>query len=455
MGARILLVEDEPIMLDFMQTALAARPDTEVLTARRVQEASDLLQAHEVALVISDYKLPDGDGLDVLNRAKRHDPATEVIIVTAYGTVETAVHAMRLGASDFLLKPFTAEHLETAVHKALEHRALVCENRYLRGELSRKYDYSHIIGSSPELARVFALLDSVAATGVAVLITGESGTGKDLIARTLHAHSPRAAAPFVPINCAAIPAALLESELFGHRRGSFTGAVADKLGLLIAADGGTVFLDEIGELPLGLQAKLLRFLESKEVLPVGATQAVQANVRIVAATNRDLQAAVRERQFREDLFYRLNVVPVHLPPLRARRGDILPLAMHFLARHCREQQRPLPAFAPEARRRLQAHPWPGNVRELENAVCRAVTLTRGEQLTAADLGLDDGMAAAASAPVWDAEVFPLEAHLAVLEERYLREALQRANGVQAEAARLLQLKRTTFLAKLRKLGIRA
>lgn len=440
-------------MLDFMQTALAVHPELELHAARRLQEGRELLQQQEYTLVITDLKLPDGDGLDILNSAKRHNPLTEVIIVTAYGTVETAVRAMRLGASDFIMKPFSADELDTAVNKALEHHALVVENRFLRREISKKYDFSNIIGTSERLKQVFAVMGSVVETGVAVLITGESGTGKDLVARTIHFNSARAAAPFLPINCAAIPGPLLESELFGHRRGSFTGAVADKLGLLSAADGGTIFLDEIGELPLALQAKLLRFLESKEVMPVGATRAVQANVRVIAATNRDLQAAVRERQFREDLYYRLNVVPIHLPPLRARREDIRPLAMHFFDRYCREQQRPGRTLAPEALRRLETYDWPGNIRELDNAICRAVTLAQEPVITVADLAL--GGVADAPPPAsgeWTAETFPLEQHLAGIEADYLRLALARAHGVKAEAARLLEIKRTTLIAKLRKLG---
>ncbi|HNW94316.1 MAG TPA: sigma-54 dependent transcriptional regulator, partial [bacterium] len=453
---RLLIVEDEPIMLDFMQTALGARPDTEVLVARRLQEGRDQLDQHECALIITDLKLPDGDGLDMLNAAKRQNPLTEVIIVTAYGTVETAVRAMRLGATDFIMKPFSADELETAVNKALEHRGLVLENRLLRREISRKYDFSNIIGGSRQLNRVFAMMNSVVASDVAVLITGESGTGKDLVARSIHFNSARASAPFMPINCAAIPAPLLESELFGHRRGSFTGAVADKLGLLTAADGGTVFLDEIGELPLALQAKLLRFLESKEVLPVGATRPLRANVRVIAATNRDLAAAVRDRLFREDLFYRLNVVPLHLPPLRERREDVRPLALHFLERHAREQQRPDRVLAPEALRRLETYAWPGNIRELDNVICRAVTLAGAAVITAADLALDDCAGGAESVPAgdaWTGETFPLEQHLAEIETQYVRAALRRANGVRAEAARLLQLKRTTLIARLRKLGL--
>ena len=454
MTQALLIVEDEPIMLDFMQTVLAARPGTELFTARRLQEGKDLLQRREYTLVVTDLKLPDGDGIDVLNAAKRHNPLCEVIIVTAYGTVETAVRAMRLGAADFIMKPFSADELETAVAKVLEHHALVVENRNLRREISRKYDFSNIIGSSPRLQQVFAVMGSVADTEVAVLITGESGTGKDLVARSIHFNSARAAAPFLPINCAAIPAALLESELFGHRRGSFTGAVADKLGLLSAADGGTIFLDEIGELPLALQAKLLRFLESKEVLPVGATRAVHANVRVIAATNRDLAAAVRARQFREDLFYRLNVVPLHIPPLRARREDIRPLAMHFFERYCRSQQRTGWTLSPDALARLETHDWPGNIRELDNVICRAVTLARSSVISVTDLALGGPATGQESGPgEWPGDTFPLERHLADIEAGYLRRALAKARGVKAEAARLLELKRTTLIAKLRKLGL--
>jgi len=444
---KILIIEDENLMLEFMSATFAPNKQIEVCGAKNFKEGMVALENEEFSLVITDMKLPDGDGLDIVGRVKLRNQLIEVIVVTAYGTVETAVKAMRLGAADFITKPFSVEELETAVEKALEHRDLVLENRFLRREISKKYDFSRLIGTSKKLKQVFSIMSSVVESDIEILITGESGTGKDLVAKTIHFNSPRATHPFLPINCSALPESLLESELFGHRRGAFTGAVKDKLGLLMAANGGTIFLDEIGELSPTLQVKLLRFIENKEVLPVGATKPVNADVRVITATNRNLEEAVKQNMFREDLFYRLHVVPIHLPPLRDRREDIIPLADFFVENLCRDQGQKRKTFSQEAFRQLELYPWPGNIRELENVLRRAVTLSKGVIISSRDLNLGETPlpeGVRLTAPL------DLEAYLAQEEQKYIREALLTSGGVKARAARLLGLKRTTLVAKMRK-----
>jgi len=411
------------------------------------QQGTDVLSALEQGspdLLITDLVLDGIKGMEVLRRAKQHNPTLAVVMITAFGTIETAVEAMRLGAFYYLTKPFKGADLLLLVERALEEKYLRTEIQRLQREVEGHYHFDRIIAKSQAMQQVLALVDRLKDHHVNVLLTGESGTGKDLIARTLHYHSSRKHAPFVPVNCAALPEQLLESELFGYRRGAFTDARTDKPGLFVAAHEGTLFLDEIGEFPLPLQAKLLRVLEDKAVRPLGSTHSETVNVRIIAATNRDLRRAVNAGQFRQDLFYRLNVVDIPLPPLRDRLEDLPLLIQHFLARS--DHASPAQRLSEEALRLFLHYPWPGNVRELENTLERALVLCHGEEITPAELPAH----LTGSPP----QVIGLHAALmrrwtlADLEHEYIRLALEWTEGRKAEAADLLQIDRKTLYRKL-------
>ncbi|WP_025323863.1 sigma-54-dependent transcriptional regulator [Deferrisoma camini] len=452
---RILVVDDEQSMREFL-AILLGREGYAVDTAADRAGAEHALATAPYDLVITDLKLPDGTGLDVLCAARRRAPDAQVVVITAFGTAESAVEAMKAGAYDYLTKPFKADEIRLTVAKALERTALVRENRELRRRLEAVEAGGEILGRSPRMQEVFRLLERVAPTGVTVLVQGESGTGKELVARRLHALSGRAG-PFVAVNCAAIPEGLIESELFGHVKGAFTGAVADKPGLFEEATGGTLFLDEVGELPLHLQPKLLRALQEGRIKRVGGNREIPVDVRIVSATNRDLAEAVRQGRFREDLYYRLNVVALEIPPLRDRRADIPLLALHFLQKYAKAFGRPLKGFTREALDRLEAYSFPGNVRELENLVERAAALETGEFVGVESLppalgaprpeGLD-------GLPSLPDEGFHLEELLAAVERRYLEEALRRTHGNKTEAARLLGITFRSFRYRLERLGMR-
>ncbi|GAB4264862.1 sigma-54-dependent transcriptional regulator [Deferrisoma sp.] len=453
--ARILVVDDEPSMREFL--AILLRREGHAVEVRAdLAGARDALAGGGFDLVVTDLKLPDGSGLDVLGAARERDPDAQVVVITAFGTAESAVEAMKRGAYDYLTKPFKADEIRLTVAKALERTALARENRELRRRLEAVEAGGEILGRSPRMQEVFRLLERVAPTGVTVLIHGESGTGKELVARRLHALSGRAG-PFVAVNCAAIPEGLIESELFGHVKGSFTGAVADKPGLFEEAAGGTLFLDEVGELPLHLQPKLLRALQEGKVKRVGGNREIPVDVRIVSATNRDLAEAVREGRFREDLYYRLNVVALEIPPLRERRDDIPLLALHFLQKYARAFGRPLKGFTREALDRLEAYPFPGNVRELENLVERAAALETGEYVGVESLPPALGAPRTGDAeglPPLPADGFDLEGFLADVERRYLEEALRRTNGNKTEAAKLLGITFRSLRYRLERLGMR-
>jgi two-component system, NtrC family, response regulator PilR len=454
-SARILVVDDEASMRDFLRICLT-RAGHGVEVAKNAEEAGNALAGGEFDVVITDLRMPGSSGLDVLQAVKQRNQATEVIVVTAYATPETAIAAMKRGAYDYLTKPFKVDEIEVVVERALEKRALIRENRLLRDELQHQFRLDRLVGKSPIMARLFELVRKVAGAKTNVLITGESGTGKELVAHALHHLGARPDGPFVAVNCGAIPDALLESELFGHVRGAFTGADREHVGLFVQASGGTLFLDEIGELPMALQVKLLRALQERTIRPVGATTEKEIDVRVVAASNRDLEGEVERSAFRRDLYYRLNVIQIQVPPLRARRDDIPLLVQVFAERCAAEVGKTITAVDPEALRALCEYDYPGNVRELENLVERAVTLCSQSTLTR-DLFPDLSPRRRPPAPTGEID-FPdggvdIERIIGDVEREYLLKALARAGGVRKEAARLLGITARSIRYRLSKHGI--
>jgi DNA-binding NtrC family response regulator len=454
--AQILLVEDKDSLRAMLRHALE-RHGHAVLEARDQPEAVKLLQQTQPALVLSDLRLPEGDGFGVLRASKEIDGDVPVIVMTAYGSIEDAVTAMKEGALDFLAKPVDPDHLLLLVGRALEQRRLMTENLLMKEELAVRRGAPQLVGEDPSLRKVFASLQRAASTDTTVLLEGESGTGKELFARSLHALSPRSEAPFVAINCAAIPETLLETELFGHEKGAFTGAVARKPGKFEMAHRGTLFLDEIGDLPLALQAKILRALEERRFERVGGTALVTVDVRLVAATNKGLRAAVAARRFREDLFFRLSVFPITVPPLRDRGGDVPVLARFFVDRFCRDLKKPTLALSPAALEQLQSYRWPGNVRELQNCIERAVILADGDSILPRHLNLSF-----IDEPKLEEAVNPW-AHIdmsgtltdvtrravAGVEKLKIEETLREAEGSRGRAAELLQISYKALISKLK------
>ena len=440
MSVRLLVIEDDPDMLALLRRhfddegyAVTAAPGGEAgLTA---------LDRAEYDVVLTDLVMSDVDGLALLEATKRHDPPPRVVLMTAFASLETAIQAIRAGAYDYLTKPFKLAEASVAVGRAAEDRKLREENRRLRAEIERRYSFENILGRSKPMRVVFEQIEAVAASDATVLILGESGTGKELVARAIHQLSSRRAGPFVPVNCAAIPENLLESELFGHERGAFTGADRKRRGLFLEADGGTLFLDEVGDLSPALQGKLLRALQERSIRPVGAQQDIQLNIRVISATHRDLSRLVQEGRFREDLYYRLAVLPLRLPSLRERAEDIMLLASHFLERATATLGKHLEGFDEESGAWLLAHAWPGNVRELENVVERAATLAPGPRVTLKDLHVD----LAASGPVSGAT----RPTLASLELEYIQRVLAETGGDKRAAARLLGVSVRTIQRKLK------
>jgi two-component system response regulator AtoC len=450
----VLIVDDEESMRHLLSVILHDHG----YEARAVSNGEDALAelaARDYDLVLSDVRMPRMDGLELLERIQRLHPDVTVIVMSAYGTHDAAIAAMKAGAYDYISKPFRPDEVVLVIRKAEERARLALENRRLRTELAAEYRVESVVSASAAMADVLKQVRKVAPVKTTVLLTGESGTGKELIARALHELSPRASFPFVAVNCGAIPRELVESELFGHVKGAFTDASRNRKGLAAEADGGTLFLDEIGELPVALQVKLLRFLQEEEIRRVGDTRTTRVDVRVVAATARDLARAVAEGQFREDLFYRLDVVGIRLPPLRDRREDILPLARHFLARFGRlRPELPALALSPEAAEALEAHRWPGNVRELEHVIERAVVMAEGPVIRREDLP-DAVRAEAAPAP----GSLPADGTLSVkratriLEEQLIRAALERTGGNRTRAAELLDLSYRALLYKIKEFGI--
>jgi DNA-binding NtrC family response regulator len=378
-AAKILVIDDEEIVCLSCQRILSEE-GYDVYTRLSGPEGLRLIAEEPFDLVIVDLKMPGMDGIEVLQAIKRDYPQIPVIMMTGYATVESAVEAMKSGAFDYLPKPFTPDEVAVVVKKALETRSIMLENIYLRGEIQAKYRFENIIGNSKKMQEIYRLIAKVAPTNSTVLISGESGTGKELIARAIHYNSARKDRQFVPVDCAVLSENLLESELFGHIKGSFTGAIVTKPGLFEVADGGSLFLDEIGNISLAMQSKLLRVIQEREFTPVGGTKLKKVDIRLIAATNQDLQEKIKEGAFREDLFYRLNIVPIQLPPLRERKEDIPLLALHFLRKYCQEMGKNPKALSPASLELLMRYAWPGNVRELENIIERAVIMTDEEVL---------------------------------------------------------------------------
>ncbi|WP_163869505.1 sigma-54-dependent transcriptional regulator [Myxococcus eversor] len=446
MPGRVLMVEDEREMRAMLEKGLTRRGYTPVALAS-ADEALARLAGEDFDVVLTDLRMPGMDGLALCERIVLNRPDIPVIVLTAFGSLETAVAAIRAGAYDFVTKPIDLDALVLVLERAVQHRALRDEVRRLRQQLGRQQDSGAVVGESPAMQQAYALIDRVADLDSTVLITGESGTGKEVAARAVHTRGRRSAGPFVALNCAAMPEALLESELFGHAKGAFTDAKATRTGLFVQANGGTLFLDEVGELPLTLQPKLLRALQERVVRPVGGDTEIAFDARIVAATNRDLELAVEEGRFREDLYYRLNVIGVELPPLRARGNDVLLLSQRFIEQFAARNNKRVVGPSPAAAQRLLAYGWPGNVRELQNCMERAVALTSFEQLTVDDL--PERIRNYSQPKVVPENTDPSElVTLEELERRYIHRVLEAVGGSRTLAARILGVDRKTLYRKL-------
>ncbi len=456
--ARLLVVDDEPGLRD-MLAILFRREGHDVTLAPGFAAARDAIAnaPEPYAMVLTDLLMPDGSGMDLLSLVKQRTVRTEVIVMTAHGDMETAIEAMKRGAYDFVTKPFATNELRALVHKALEKRAIVTENEQLRAQLGRETG-RELLGQSESMRKIAEMIRRVGNARTTVLVTGESGTGKERIARALHDAGDRRAKPFLVVNCGAIPEALIEAELFGHERGAFTGAVASRGGIFRDAEGGTVLLDEIGELPAPLQVKLLRVLQERKVRAVGSSSEVAVDVRVLAATNRNVEEDVRAGRFRQDLYYRLNVIRIEVPPLRERREDVRLLAEHFLARCAAEQSKDIRALSPDALRALESYAFPGNARELENVIERAVALATGPTIGLGDLPREISGAAAQPTPalvVLPEEGCQIDDVLGELERRLLLQALDRSGGVRTQAAKMLGVTLRSLRYRLQKHGLGA
>jgi two-component system response regulator PilR (NtrC family) len=458
---RVLVVDDERSIRELLSIVLR-RDGYEVLLAEDGAAGIETLKRERVDVLITDIKMPHASGVDVLREAKRIDPDIISIVMTAFASTDTAVEALRLGAADYVHKsPNAANEVRLRVRKELERRQLRRENVLLKRALKTTHQFSNIIGHSDAMLAVFQLIETIAATNSTVLITGESGTGKELAARAIHFNSPRKERPFVAVNCGALPETLLDSELFGHMRGAFTGADTNKKGLIEVADKGTIFLDEIGEMSPLVQVKLLRVLQERRFRRLGGTEEVEADIRIITATNRDLAKMVAEGEFREDLFYRINVIPIRLPPLRERGDDVTLLADHFVAHFAAQMGKPITGISRAAAAALQTYAWPGNIRELENAMERAVALERTASILLESLPeavREMPLSAVAAGPAENGN-FPeggidLEQHVQHIEREYIAEALRRAGGVKVKAAELLGMSFRSFRYYMKKYNLK-
>jgi two-component system, NtrC family, response regulator PilR len=456
-SAKILVVDDERSIRELLEIFLK-KEGFEVRTAESVARALEIIKSTEFDVIISDIRMPDMSGVDLLRHLRSTNFGGQFILLTAFASADAAIQALKMGAFDYILKTDNfIEELRVVVLRALENRRLREENTYLRREFRKVHGLGNLIGKSAAMQELFKMIEVVSATNSTVLVTGESGTGKELVAKAIHLGSPRADDSFVSVNCGAFPETLLESELFGYMKGSFTGATSNKKGLFEVADKGTIFLDEVGEMSPGMQVKLLRAIQERTIRRVGGTEEIAVDVRIIAATNRDLTAMVAENQFREDLYYRISVIPMEIPPLRHRRDDIPLLADHFLSRLNATMKKEIQRISEEALKRLENYDWPGNVRELENAMERAFILETSKELTAAFLPNGSTSALGQMKVVSDLppEGLDLEAYVEGIQKGLLEEALRRCNGVQVKAAQLLRMSYRSFRHYLQKYNIPA
>jgi two-component system response regulator PilR (NtrC family) len=451
---RILVIDDEEVMQDVLRGLLTGE-DYDVDCVSTGEEALDLFAKQEFDVVICDIMLPGESGIKVLDRIKRLNPDQPVIMITAFASVENAIEAMKKGAEEYITKPFKNDEVLLQVKRAIEKLNLTRENRNLRKALMKRYSFENIIGKNPRMLEIYDLITLVAPSRSTILITGESGTGKELVAKAIHANSPRSNRPFVTVNSGSMPADLLESNLFGHMRGAFTGAVASKKGLFETADTGTIFFDEIGNISLETQAKLLRVMQEKEFMRLGGNDVIQVDVRIVAATNSELKKMVEEGGFREDLYYRLNVIRVDLPPLRERKDDIVLLANHFVEKYCDENERSIAGLTPEFLSAIYEYNWPGNVRELENVIERAVVLSRGDVIDGTLV--PDYISSPETTSVASVSIPPagldFKHEVSKYEATLIKKALEITGGVQKKAAELLNLRPSTLNEMIKRLKL--
>ncbi len=438
---KLLVVDDEDIVRESLCDWLSS-VGYKVLTANCGDEALEVIKHRKVKIMIADLIMPGMDGIELMKKAREIVPTISTVIITAHGTIQTAITAMREGAYDYIEKPFCPEKVELIIRNLVEHHNLIEENISLRQKVEDRHNFEGIIAKSPKMMKIFELIKTVAPTNTTVLITGESGTGKEIIARAIHHQSQRRNKPFIVTNCAALPETLLESELFGYEKGSFTGAVERRKGKFEAADTGTLFLDEIGEIDSNTQVHLLRALEEKKIIRIGSNEEIGVNVRIIAATNKKLRTLIEQEKFREDLYYRLNVVTIDLPPLRARREDILPLAEHFLKKYAKENDRPVKSFSAEVVEFMLNYDWPGNVRELENMIERGVVLSKDKTITLAEFPQELTNSTSANGKTLEA-----------MERNHIRKVLEDTGGNIARTAKMLGIHRMTLYNKLKKYGI--
>jgi two-component system response regulator PilR (NtrC family) len=451
MSARILVIDDEDSMCNFMEIMLA-KEGYEVDVTTSPKDGVDRVRNENFDLVIADLNMPEMTGIDVLKKVRSFKSDQELVVMTAFASVETAIEAMKQGAADYITKPFKVDEIKLVIEKSISRRRLIGENISLKRQLQGANSVDKLIGQSEAMVRVKMLTQRIAGSDSTVLIRGESGTGKDLVARAIHSLSPRCGGPFVTINCAALPETLLETELFGHKKGSFTGAIKDKDGLFKVASGGTFFLDEVGNTSLAIQVKLLRVLEDKKITPVGDTKTMDVDVRLIAATNADLEEDVRAGRFRADLFYRLNVIPIDIPPLRDRMEDLPLLVDHFVRKFCDKTKSRLRKVSDEAMALLRSYAWPGNVRELENIIERATLLNRSETLEAADF--PEKLAQHQGAAIVSSER-PATPTLESIEKAYIHFVMSQTDGRKAEAARILGIDTSTLYRKIQRYDLKA
>jgi DNA-binding NtrC family response regulator len=446
---RILVVDDDSLMKDFLKETLS-RSDYMVDLASSGDEALDKLKQREYDVIVSDIRMPKLGGMELLKAAKENSPDIKVVMMTAYGTVENAVEAMKLGAFDYIMKPFSADEIELVVRNAFEYKKLLVENRMLKTEVAGKYRFQNIIGKSPQMQKIFEMVDMIADSRSSIFLAGESGTGKELIAKAIHYNSPRKDGPFIKINCAALPEGLVESELFGHEKGAFTGAIRQTRGRFEMADGGTLLLDEISEIPPGLQAKLLRVLQEREFERVGSGFPIQVDVRIISTSNKNLEEEIKKGKFREDLFFRLNVIPIHFAPLRERKEDIPLLAEHFLQKYNQENNKSVEGISEKVYQLFMDYHWPGNVRELENYIERAVVTTKNKILTPADFPPDLFFKKAE----YDDSGLKVGCTIADMEKSLILKTLDAYAGNKTKAAEVLGVSSRTLRNKLKEYGVK-